>query len=39
MSWLVLTVRYGKALRLEWFADHEAALEAAGLTATQKENR
>jgi ketosteroid isomerase-like protein len=29
--WLVLTVRDGKALRLEWFVDREAALEAAGL--------
>jgi ketosteroid isomerase-like protein len=29
--WVVLTVRDGKALRLEWFADRETALEAAGL--------
>jgi ketosteroid isomerase-like protein len=30
--WVVLTVRDGKALRLEWFADRETALEAAGLS-------
>jgi len=29
--WLVLTHRDGKAVRLEWFADREVALEAAGL--------
>jgi ketosteroid isomerase-like protein len=29
--WLVLTVRDGKAHRVEWFADRGAALEAAGL--------
>jgi ketosteroid isomerase-like protein len=29
--WLVLTFRDGKALRGEWFANRETALEAAGL--------
>ena len=30
--WLVLTSRYGKALRLEWFEKRDDALEAAGLS-------
>ena len=30
--WTVFTLRDGKAQRLEWFADREAALEAAGLS-------
>ena len=31
--WTVFTFRDGKAQRLEWFADREAALEAAGMSA------
>jgi ketosteroid isomerase-like protein len=30
--WVVLTHRAGKALRVEWFADRETALDAAGIT-------
>jgi ketosteroid isomerase-like protein len=30
--WLVMTVRNGKALRVEWFSDRKTALEAAGLS-------
>ena len=30
--WLVTTVRQGKLLRGEWFADYHVALEAAGLS-------
>jgi ketosteroid isomerase-like protein len=30
--WLVATVRRGKILRVQWFADHAEALEAVGLS-------
>jgi ketosteroid isomerase-like protein len=30
--WLVATVRQGKILRVQWFADHAEALEAADLS-------
>jgi ketosteroid isomerase-like protein len=30
--WVVLTYRAGKALRVEWFADRETALQTAGIT-------
>lgn len=30
--WVVFTFRHGKVLRWEWFRDHAAALEAAGLS-------
>jgi ketosteroid isomerase-like protein len=29
--WLVVTFRHGKTIRIEWFSDRVAALEAAGL--------
>jgi ketosteroid isomerase-like protein len=29
--WIVVTFRHGKTIRIEWFSDRVAALEAAGL--------